>query len=187
MARDPNAIEEQIATASAAGHLPLDEWNPSLCGDIDIRIARNGEWFHKGQKIRRMALVRLFASILRREDDGEYYLVTPVEKLRIRVEDTPLLAHSANVTGEGTEQTIDIVTNMDETLRLGPGHAFYLDSYPGTGEPRPLVTVRQGLEARLVTSAFYEITRYVTERRMENRNLLGVWSEGIFFELGEGG
>lgn len=188
MTRDPSAIEEQIAQSGEAGHPPLDQWNPPLCGDIDIRITRQGEWFFQGEKMQRQALIRLFVSILRREPDGCHYLVTPVEKWRIQVEDTPLLAHSVDVSAGGQgSQSIHVTTNVGETLQLGPEHPLEVGVYPETGEPRPIVTVRQGLEARLVTSAFYELARYVTERNSESESVLGVWSDGIFFELGEGG
>ncbi|MBS3803237.1 MAG: DUF1285 domain-containing protein [Oleiphilaceae bacterium] len=187
MTQDPKALEDQVAGTGDAGNPPLDQWNPALCGDIDIRIARNGEWFFKNEKMQRQALVKLFTSILRREDDGHYYLVTPAEKWRIQVEDTPLLAHSVEVTGEGRGQNVDVTTNVGETLRIGRAHPLHLGTYAETGEPRPIIRVRQGLEARLVTAAFYDLAGYVTEKTIEDRDVLGVWSDGIFFELGEGG
>ncbi|WP_404362516.1 DUF1285 domain-containing protein [Marinobacter sp.] len=189
MNQDPSRIEEQVADASkeGGGRPPLEKWNPDFSGDIDIRIARNGEWFYQGEKMQREALVRLFASILRREKDGEYYLVTPVEKWRIEVEDTPLIAHSPSITGQGPSQIIEVTTNTGEVIRIGQKHPISVDTYPDSEEPRPLVYAWHGLEARLVTTAFYHLVEYVTENPDRAPNNLGVWSDGVFFELGSQG
>lgn len=184
----PETIEAQVdgARQGKRGPPPLDQWHPDLSGDIDIRVARDGNWYFKGDRIHREALTRLFSSIMRREEDGEYYLVTPVEKWRIVVEDTPLLAHTLTATGEGRGQMLQVMTSAGETLTLGPEHPLTVNNYPGVDEPRPLVAVRHGLEARLVTSAFYDLARYVVENPTGTTNSFGVWSGGVFFEIGPG-
>ncbi|WP_166268201.1 DUF1285 domain-containing protein [Marinobacter caseinilyticus] len=185
MSKDPSAIEAQLeATKSGQkGPPPIEQWHPELSGDIDIRIARNGGWYYKGDLMKRQALVRLFSTILRRESDGEYYLVTPVEKWRIQVEDTPLLAHTLTVEGEGQNQNLNLTTNVDEPLLIGQEHPLTVETYPDSDEPRPLVAVRHGLQARLVTAAFYDLARYVVDREAGSSDELGVWSDGVFFKM----
>ncbi len=184
----PEAIEAQVddARKGEQGPPPLDQWHPDLSGDIDIRIARDGSWYFKGDKMHREALTRLFSTIMRREDDGDYYLVTPVEKWRITVDDTPLLAHTLTVTGKGRDQVLQVITSAGETLTLGAEHPLTVNNYPGVDEPRPVVAVRFGLEARLVTSAFYDLARYVVENPAGTPDSFGVWSDGVFFEIGPG-
>lgn len=187
MSQNPDGLQAQLAEVEARqSRPPIENWNPDYSGDIDIRIARNGDWLYQGEKMGREALVRLFSTILRREDDGEYYLVTPVEKWRIQVEDTPLLAHGLEVSGEGEDQLIRLTTNTGDEILVGEQHPLKVGSYPGSDEPRPVVALDHGLEARLVTAAFYELTRYVTEQPEGDANRVGVWSAGVFFELGEG-
>lgn len=187
MSQNPDGLQAQLAEVEARqSRPPIEQWNPDYSGDIDIRIARNGDWYYQGEKMAREALVRLFSTILRREDDGEYYLVTPVEKWRIQVEDAPLLAHSLEVSGQGEDQLIRLTTNTGESIQVDRQHPLKVDSYPGSDEPRPVVRLEHGLEARLVTAAFYELARYVTEQPDGNTSRVGVWSAGEFFELGEG-
>ena len=116
MNRTPDDIAKSLEDAGKSRDLPpLDKWHPELSGNMDLVITRDGQWVFKGEPIAREATVKLFSTILRRESDGEYYLVTPVEKWRIRVEDAPLLAHGLEVKGEGAEQVITLATNMGET------------------------------------------------------------------------
>src|SRR5690554_621961 len=187
MSQDPKRLEEQIKAAAAGDSLPpIEKWNPDLSGDIDIRITRDGDWYHQGERIQRDAIIRLFSTILRREDDGEYYLVTPVEKWRIQVEDTPLLAHSLEVAGSGQEQVLAVTTNVGERLLLGESHPFEVGDYDNDGTPRPIVHVRRGLEARLVTTAYYELADLLVEAPLAEDSSLGVWSSGEFFPVGNG-
>ncbi len=187
MSQNPDQLEAQLADVETRNSRPpIDQWDPDFSGDIDIRIARDGTWYYRGEPMSREALVRLFSTILRRESDGEYYLVTPVEKWRIQVEDAPLLAHSLEVTGQGEDQVIQLVTNTGDPVRIDREHPLRVGSYPDSDEPRPVVLLEHGLEARLVTAAFYELTRYVTDRPDGTSNRVGVWSAGEFFELGEG-
>ncbi|WP_417566682.1 DUF1285 domain-containing protein [Marinobacter sp.] len=188
MDTNPENLAKQVEeTVKNPGNPPLDQWHPELSGDMDLRISRNGQWVFKGEPLAREAIVRLFSTILRREEDGEYYLVTPVEKWRIQVEDTPLLAHSLRVAGEGDHQVISLTTNVGETLEIGQNHPLEVGTYPGSEEPRPVVTVRHGLEARLVTAAYYDLAEHVVERNEDGHPVLGVFSHGIFYKIGQGG
>ena len=161
--------------ASAAGRPPQ-----LFCGDIDIRIAGDGTWFHEGCPIGRLPLVKLFASVLRREDD-DYWLVTPVEKARIVVDDVPFIAVEMEAEGDGEAQCLRFRTNLDEWVRAGPAHPLAFRSLPASDEKAPYLTVRDGLEARVARSAFYPLVELCVEREIEGRPVLGVWSGGVFF------
>lgn len=189
MTQNPETIAEQVekAQASETGLPPLDKWNPDLSGSIDIIIARDGQWLYQGNPIGREAIVRLFSTILRREDDGHYYLVTPVEKWQISVEDAPLIAHSLHVTGKGREQVLAVTTNTGETIEIGEAHPLHVDTYEGSEEPRPVVTLRHGVEARLVTAAYYDLADLVTEETIAGDPTLGVWSNGNFYKIAANG
>jgi hypothetical protein len=188
MSTNPENLAKQVEkTVKNPGHPPLDQWHPELSGDMDLRISRDGQWIFKGEPLAREAIVRLFSTILRREEDGHYYLVTPVEKWRIQVEDTPLLAHSLQVTGEGDQQVLSLTTNVGESLEIGPDHPLEVGTYPGSDEPRPVVKVRHGVEARLVTAAYYDLAEHVVERNENGHPELGVFSQGIFYKIGQNG
>lgn len=188
MTRKPDELASAVENNAGGKALPpLDQWNPGLLGDMDLLITRDGSWLFEGKPIGREAIVRLFSTILRKEQDGAYYLVTPVEKWRIAVEDTPLLAHSAEATGEGDSQVISVTTNMGETLEIGPDHPLEVGAYPDSDEPRPVVAVRHGVEARLVTNAFYQLAEFVEEQTVNGETVLGVFSHGKFWKIGQGG
>ncbi len=188
MSQNPEKLAEQLPNESRKSGLPpLESWHPELSGDMDMRISRDGQWIYQGDPIRRDALVRLFASILRREDDGEYYLVTPVEKWRIQVEDTPLLAHTLNVQGEGRGQEVSLVTNVGETLVISDEHPLTVGCYPDGDEPRPVVLVRHGVEARLTTSAYYDLAGHLVEQIVDGEPVYGLYSSGSFYKVGRGG
>ena len=140
------------AATRAKGPPPVHLWNPTHCGDIDIVIKRDGLWFHEGTPIGREALVRLFASVLRLDPDG-FHLVTPVEKLKITVEDAPFIAVRVDRVGE----TLRFVTNVGDEIEAGPDHAIRVAADPQTGEPQPYLHVRRGLEAKLSRPVFYEL------------------------------
>ena len=187
MSPQSNELDKLAKTVSAKNLPPLEDWQPELSGDMDMRIDRAGAWWFKGNLIGREALVKLFSTIMRREDDGEYYLVSPVEKWRIQVEDTPFLAHSLMVTGSGKDQVLEVTTNVGETLTIGTEHPLYLDVYPDTNEPRPLVAVRHGVQARLVTAAYYELADLAIERSVDSKTVIGVISDGNFYKLADSG
>lgn len=180
-------LEPLVNSIPAKGPPPLQDWQPPLSGDMEMRIDRNGQWWFKGKLIEREALVKLFSSLLRREEDGEYYLISPVEKWRIQVEDTPLLAHSLGVSGQGEQQALTLTTNVGEILAIGADHPLQIDTYPGTGEPRPLITVRHGVQARLVTAAYYELADLAVERLIDGERVVGVFSKGNFYKLASNG
>jgi hypothetical protein len=158
---------------------PVHLWNPPDCGDIDMRIASDGTWFYLGTPIGRPAMVRLFSTILRR--DGErYVLVTPVEKIGIKVDDAPFLAIRVEATGAGPAQRLNFCTNVEDWTDAGPQHPLRVTTDPVTGEPRPYIHVRGGLEALIARSVFYELVNLAEPRD----GALGLWSGGEFFSLG---
>lgn len=166
----------QIAAALAAKRLPpVDSWNPSHCGDSDMRIAADGTWFHAGTPIGRKELVRLFATILRREPDGGFVLVTPGEKLDIAVEDAPFIAVEAVVEGEGQGARIAFRLNTDEHVIAGPSNPMRVETRED-GTPRPYVQVRRGLDALINRAVFYQLADLALANDPP-----GVWSDGVFF------
>jgi hypothetical protein len=165
----------EIAQAVAERRLPpVDRWNPPHCGDSGMRIARDGTWYHDGKPILRPAMVRLFAGLLRREDDGGHVLVTPVEKLDIAVEDAPFVAVEARSEGVGRERRIAFRLNTDEPIVAGPDHRLHLV------DGRPYLSVRAGLEAAIARPVYYELAEQALE---EGGNPPGLWSDGAFFRL----
>jgi hypothetical protein len=151
-----------------------------------MRIARDGTWFYRGSPIGRIALVKLFASVLRRESDGTYWLVTPAERGRIEVEDVPFLAVALTVQGEGREQQLIFRTNLDDIVTAGPDHPLRVET-AASGEPTPYILVRVGLEARLTRPVFYDLVDLGSAEQIENESQFGIWSHGRFFRLGDPG
>src|SRR5580658_2026948 len=157
---------------------------PIDCGHFDIRIARDGTWYYRDSPIARMPLVRLFSTVLRRDPDGTFWLVTPVERGRITVEDAPFVALGLTVEGEGRSQSLIFRTNIDDTVAADGAHPLRVVNHPETGEPNPYILVRDGLEARVSRSVFYELVALGREERVGEETLYGVWSKGEFFPLG---
>ena len=173
----------QRDAAAGRGIPPVERWHPAHCGDIDIRIARDGTWFHQGTPIGRKELVRLFSTILRKDDDG-FHLVTPAEKMRIVVEDAPFLAVLLNVQGEGKARKLVFTTNVGDETVAGADNPIRVITDPSTDEPRPYVHVRRGLEARISRNVFYQLADLAVPGEGEHKDVLGVWSGGVFFPLG---
>ncbi|HJV41913.1 DUF1285 domain-containing protein [Caulobacter sp.] len=172
------ARNAQAGAAGERGLPPVWLWNPPHCGEIDIRIRKDGVWFHEGSPIGREALVRLFSTVLRRDPDG-YYLVTPVEKMKITVEDAPFIATRVDrLEGEGGEALV-FQTNVGDTVVAGPDNAIRVEIDPATGEPRPYLHVRRGLEALIARPVFYELVEMATPRG----DTWGVTSNGAFFPI----
>ena len=157
---------------------PVDQWNPTHCGDSDMRIARDGTWFHMGSPIGRQEMVRLFSTILRREPDGGYVLVTPVEKLDIEVEDAPFVAVEMKAEGEGQNAALAFRLNTGDLVAADAGHSLRFEQ--GEDGPRPYLHVRGGLDALVARSVYYELA----ERALAGEDHPpGVWSNGAFFAL----
>lgn len=178
----------EIAQAVADKRLPpVDAWNPSHCGDSDMRIAADGSWFHMGTPIGRPALVQLFCTILRREADGSYVLVTPVEKLSIAVDDAPFLAVEAISEGSGRERTLAFRLLTDEVVIAGPANRLRVETAPD-GTPRPYLHVRgapdRALEALVNRPVFYQLAELALAEQEASGGQLGLWSGGAFFAFG---
>ena len=166
------------AVGASRGLPPVHLWNPAHCGEIDILIRRDGTWFHEGTPIGREALVRLFSTVLRLDPDG-FHLVTPVEKLKITVEDAPFVAVRVDRHGEA----LRFVTNVGDTVEAGEGNPLRVETDPATGEPAPYLHVRRGLEARISRPVFYELVDMASERDRQ----LGVSSNGCWFPVAPAG
>jgi uncharacterized protein len=157
---------------------PVERWNPAYCGEIDIRIARDGTWFHQGTPIGRKEIVRLFSTILRKEGDN-YFLVTPVEKMRIRVDDAPFMAVLMDRQAEGPAQRLVFTTNVGDEIVAGENNPIRVADQD---RPAPYIHVRRGLEARISRNVFYQLVDIAVPA--DDRSMMGVWSEGKFFVLG---
>ena len=162
---------------------PVDQWNPAFCGDIDIRIARNGSWYHEGRPFLRQPLVRLLSSILKREGD-EYFLVSPVEKMRIQVEDVPFIAVGLTEENLDGELTLIFRTLTDDIVPLNAEHPLRVKTDGLTGEPRPYIQVRGGMEARIHRPVFYELVERGHETVRQGEPHLMIESAGLQFDLG---
>lgn len=159
------------------------DWNPHCQGEIDIRIAADGSWFHQQRRFQRDSMVKLFASILRREDE-EYFLVTPAEKLRIEVEDAPFIATLVERVEADGQQAIVFTTNLGERIAADREHAIRVEIDTDSNAPRPYVHVRDGLDALISRSAFYDLLNLAQEHERDGAGYLSVTSLGEEFELG---
>jgi len=156
---------------------PVEAWNPERCGDSEMRIAADGSWYHQGAPIGRAAMVRLFSTILRREPDGGYVLVTPVEKLDIAVEDAPFVAVELKSEGEGEARTLAFRLNTGDLVVAGPGHGLRFENRDDG--PHPYLEVRAGLEALIARPVYYELA----ELALAGGDPPGLWSGGAFFPM----
>jgi uncharacterized protein len=154
--------------------------------DLDMRIAHDGAWYYRGSPINRPALIKLFASVLRREGDGLYWLVTPAERGRVVVEDAPFVAVALDIEGESRSQLLIFRTNLDEIVAAGAEHPLRVET-AADGTPAPYILVRPGLEARIARPVFYELVDLGSEEAIDGETKFGVWSDGMFFELGDPG
>jgi hypothetical protein len=174
------ATKDTASQRPGNGALPLGGRMPSAEDEAyDIRIAADGTWYYQGTPINRMGLVKLFAGVLRRDEAGDYWLVTPAERGRITVEDAPFLAVELDSVEEGEDQVLTFRTNLDHRFEAGPDHPIRVSVNPGSGEPRPYILVANGLEALIVRSVFYDLV----DRAEERNGRIGVWSKGVFFAL----
>lgn len=168
------SLAASAKAATAKGLPPLELWNPPFCGDLDMQIKRDGTWFYEGTPIGRPELVKLFSTILWREEE-RYFLVTPVEKVGITVEDVPFIAVDFEVEGDG----LRFVTNLDDTALAGPDHPIRVERDPETGEPSPYILIRRNLEARIDRKSFYRLV----DLGVHHDGWFGVWSQGAFFGI----
>lgn len=188
LARDdqPSAaphLEEIARQVGAQKYPPVNQWNPEYCGDMDMRIASDGTWFYMGTPIGRKEMVRLFSSILRHDEDGKYYLVTPVEKIGIQVDDAPLVAVEVTRDGAGEEQVLTFRTHVGDLVAAGAANPIRVETNPETGEPRPYVLVRDRLEALINRPVFYELVEMAVPDS-DAVDGIGLWSGGVYFRLG---
>ncbi|CAA7615321.1 conserved hypothetical protein [Candidatus Terasakiella magnetica] len=164
--------------------LEYDGELPEHCGDLGIRIDRQGRWFYHGSPINRKEMVCLFASVMHRAKDGTYLLITPGEMGRIEVEDVPFMAVEMFSAGSGCDKVISFRTNVDEMVTVDAQHPLRIVEDGGSGEPAPYVLVRKGLEARLTRSVYYELVAQGWEEDRGGDRVYGLWSSGTFFPLG---
>jgi len=181
---NPASGSSLIQNGGSSKFRPGLEQPPRDLGDLDMRIARDGTWSYRGSPIGRSALVKLFASVLRREPDGCYWLVTPAERGRIEVEDVPFLAVALTVAGDGRERQLIFRTNLDDIVAAGRDNPLRVET-AANGEPAPYIRVRERLEARITRPVFYDLVELGREERVEDTIQFGVWSGGRFFRLGE--
>jgi hypothetical protein len=176
------AASDGRASPDARGTPPVERWNPPFCGDSFIEILADGSWRHEGVRMTRESLVHLFASILRKDEDGITYLVTPAEKVSVKVADAPFVAVRADREGEGRLQTIAFTTNVGDVVAAGAANPIRVEMRER--EPRPYVLVRGRLEARILRAPFYDLVEWAQEEPTPEGPRLGVWSQGAFFPLG---
>jgi hypothetical protein len=179
----PKGLESLIAAVGKGRKLPpVHLWNPPFCGDLDMRIAADGTWFYLGTPIGRPALVRLFASVLKREGD-KYFLVTPVEKVGIKVEDAPFHAVEMAVDGEGSSRKLSFRTNVDDLVSCDSEHPLRFEPEEGTGGLKPYLHVRRDLWARVTRALFFDLVEMGETRNLNGKELFGVSSAGEFFSM----
>jgi len=177
-----DAIAGAVGNRAKTGLPPVHLWNPPFCGDLDMRIAADGTWFYLKTPIGRPALVKLFASVLKREGD-RYFLVTPVEKCGITVDDAPFVAVELRVERPGSGQTLHFRTNVDDWVACGDGHALRFEPEPATGGLKPYVHVRRDLWARVKRALFYDLVDLGEARDVGGVRMFGVVSDGEFFAM----
>lgn len=177
-----------LSKNSTIGGLGPVGYTPSerqiICGDIDMRIDTAGLWHYLGSPIGRKELVRLFSTVLYRDDIGEHWLITPAEICRIDVEDSAFMAVEMNVKTEDNKQCIYFRTNLDAEVMLDDNHPLWIKTDPDTAEPRPYIVMDGGFDARLTRAVFYELVDNGVEETIDGEQIYGVWSNGTFFPIG---
>jgi len=177
-----DALAGAAKSAGKKGPPPVHLWNPPFCGDLDMRIAADGTWFYLKTPIGRHALVKLFASVLKRED-GKYFLVTPVEKCGITVDDAPFLAVEMKVEEGGAGRILNFRTNVDDWVACGSDHALRFEPEPDTGGLKPYLHVRRDLWAKVTRALFYDLVELGEERDIGGERMFGLASGGEFFVM----
>ncbi|MBZ9757508.1 DUF1285 domain-containing protein [Mesorhizobium sp. ESP6-5] len=184
-ATEARGLEALISRAARAGKgaAPVERWNPDFCGDLDMEIKADGTWFYLGTPIGRMPLVQLFSSVLRKDADGRTYLVTPVEKVGIRVADAPFVAVEMDVSGEGEDQVITFRTNVGDVIEAGPERPLRFVDENGTGGLKPYLLVRGRLEALVARPVMYELVGHGEEIEIDGRTMFSVRSKNAVFPI----
>lgn len=184
-ATEARGLEALISRAARAGKgpAPVEHWNPAFCGDLDMEIRQDGTWFYLGTPIGRMPLVQLFSSVLRKDEDGRTYLVTPVERVGIRVVDAPFIAVEMDVSGGGNGQIITFRTNVGDVVEAGPGHPLRFVDEDATGGLKPYVLVRGRLEALVARPVMYELVEHGEEIEIGGRTMFAVRSKGEVYPI----
>lgn len=179
-----DGIASAVREAAAAGHKgpPVHLWDPPFCGDLDIRIASDGTWFYLGSPIGRLPLVKLFASVVKREGD-KYFLVTPVEKIGIKVEDAPFLAVEMQSEAGSAGRRLHFRTNVDDWVTCGPEHALRFELEKSSGGLKPYLHVRRNLWAKVTRALFYDLVEMGEERAIDGVKMYGIESDGVFFPM----
>src|SRR5262245_3429615 len=178
------SIQAEAGKAARKGPPPVHLWNPPFCGDLDMRISADGTWHYLKTPIGRLALVKLFASVLKREGDN-YFLVTPIEKVGIAVDDAPFLAVEMKASAGAGGRVLQFRTNVDDWVAAGPGHALRFEQEPATGGLKPYLHVRRELWAKVTRALFYDLVALGEERDVGGRTMFGVMSGGEFFAMAE--
>lgn len=176
-----SGIERQVWSREKRGPAPVEKWQPEFCGNIDMRIARDGVWYYIGSPIGRIGMVQMFASVLRRDADQNYYLVTPVEKIGIKVDDAPFVAIEMKVENSGRDQILSFRTNVDDWVILDKSHPLRVALAPQTQAPSPYILVRGRLEALINRAVFYDLVELCVDEPLNGITQFGVWSSGEFF------
>ncbi|HET9537381.1 MAG TPA: DUF1285 domain-containing protein [Mesorhizobium sp.] len=184
-AGDTAGLETLIGRAARAGKglPPVERWNPEFCGDLDMEIRADGTWFYLGTPIGRMPLVQLFSTVLRKDEDGRTYLVTPVERVGIRVADAPFVAVEMNASGTGANQVITFRTNVGDVVEVGPDHPLRFVDEDETGGLKPYVLVRGRLEALVARPVMYELVEHGEEIEIDGRLMFAVRSKGEAYPI----
>lgn len=184
-AADARGLEALISRAARAdkGLPPVERWNPEFCGDIDMEIRQDGTWFYMGTPIGRMPLVQLFSTVLRKDEDGKTYLVTPVERVGIRVVDAHFVAVEVNISGAGDDQVVTFRTNVGDVVEAGPDNPLRFVDEADTGGLKPYVLVRGRLEALVGRSVMYELVGHGEEIMVDGTLVFAVRSHGQIFPI----
>ena len=171
------------AGSNSRGIPPVEKWNPPFCGDLDMRIAADGLWYYMGSPIGREPLVKLFASVVRRDEDGRYYLVTPVEKIGITVEDVPFIGVELHASGSGRQQQLTVRTNVGDIVEVGPQNPLRFVNDAENDGLKPYVLVRGRLEARLARPLLYELAALGEVISLDGGDWVGVFASGTFYPI----
>ncbi len=180
-----SAIARQLEGGGERAPAPVEKWDPPFCGDLDMEIRRDGTWFYQGTPIGRAALAHLFSTVLRKDEDGETYLVTPAEKVRIRVEDAPFVAVAMTVSGKGEQQVFSVRTNMGDVVKIGETHPLRFEISGENAELKPYVRVRGRLEALFSRALTYDLVALGEEADVGGMSMFVIRSGGVFFPVME--